>query len=498
MGISDILASTFQGGGPPAPAVGFVSYTILPGEVGVTNGTYPWFDPARYGASPAASGLVNSTAIQNALDSVAAARPTGDVVRFSVPGVYTLASGLTSSQPNIGLAGPVAGMGQDRNLAYGAVRLQLTGAIVGFTFNPSASSTIFHGPHISNLMIAGDANGTSLGGVLLKRCNNYVLDNVVCCDFPNGYGFKFDGSLNVNQYGVLRALKAQSCLRGLHFVKCNHHQMFGGHIDGNRNNPGGFLAGSIGILTDTVGGANAFFGVNIQGQETCVDMQGAGAGDELFGCRYEAFAIGVRVRTGVRGAFISGGSWDNNGSGGGGVGVQIDAGALETTAHMGRILSVGTMFTDAGSDSLVTTGGSSRRQHFGVGHAISSLGERAAIGVLGGNATTVRHHRAVSGAGSGLLEAFSLLDSNGALALYAALSAVIRVNTAGAHEGAVDVQVADGGALVQGARVDSQVADGETAFLVRRNVGGVLTLQRVSMGASDSGGAGFKLLRVAN
>lgn len=41
-------------------------------------------------------------------------------------------------------------------------------------------------------------------------------------------------------------------------------------------------------------------------------------------------------------------------------------------------------------------------------------------------------------------------------------------------------------------------ADGETAMLVRRNVGGAFSLQRVSMGAADSGGAGFKVLRVPN
>jgi hypothetical protein len=41
-------------------------------------------------------------------------------------------------------------------------------------------------------------------------------------------------------------------------------------------------------------------------------------------------------------------------------------------------------------------------------------------------------------------------------------------------------------------------ADGETALLLRRNVGGSYTLQRVSMGAADSGGTGYKVLRVPN
>jgi hypothetical protein len=41
-------------------------------------------------------------------------------------------------------------------------------------------------------------------------------------------------------------------------------------------------------------------------------------------------------------------------------------------------------------------------------------------------------------------------------------------------------------------------ADGETTLLLRRNVGGSYTLQRVSMGAADSGGTGYKVLRVPN
>lgn len=45
---------------------------------------------------------------------------------------------------------------------------------------------------------------------------------------------------------------------------------------------------------------------------------------------------------------------------------------------------------------------------------------------------------------------------------------------------------------------DAATADTETNILVRRNVGGSFSLARVSMGAADSGGAGFKLLRVPN
>jgi len=47
-------------------------------------------------------------------------------------------------------------------------------------------------------------------------------------------------------------------------------------------------------------------------------------------------------------------------------------------------------------------------------------------------------------------------------------------------------------------QVAADLADTETCLLIRRDVGGTETLQRVTMGATDSGGAGFKVLRVPN
>jgi hypothetical protein len=44
----------------------------------------------------------------------------------------------------------------------------------------------------------------------------------------------------------------------------------------------------------------------------------------------------------------------------------------------------------------------------------------------------------------------------------------------------------------------SPPTDGQVAMVVQRNVGGVITTQQVSMGGADSGGAGFRLLRVPN
>jgi hypothetical protein len=45
---------------------------------------------------------------------------------------------------------------------------------------------------------------------------------------------------------------------------------------------------------------------------------------------------------------------------------------------------------------------------------------------------------------------------------------------------------------------DAEIASGATTLVIRRNVGGTFSEQQVSMGAADSGGAGYKLLRVPN
>ncbi len=71
---------------------------------------------------------------------------------------------------------------------------------------------------------------------------------------------------------------------------------------------------------------------------------------------------------------------------------------------------------------------------------------------------------------------------------------IVPAAAAGGTEGAHKFTIA---ATVH-AQVDGTIADTETSLLLRRNVGGAFTLQRVTMGAADSGGAGFKVLRVAN
>ena len=70
---------------------------------------------------------------------------------------------------------------------------------------------------------------------------------------------------------------------------------------------------------------------------------------------------------------------------------------------------------------------------------------------------------------------------------------VHRAGGSGAHEFRVD----DGNDTVLG-KLDSSIGNDATALLIRRNLSGTLTLQRVTMGGVDSGGTGYRVLRVPN
>jgi hypothetical protein len=56
----------------------------------------------------------------------------------------------------------------------------------------------------------------------------------------------------------------------------------------------------------------------------------------------------------------------------------------------------------------------------------------------------------------------------------------------------------DAAGTASAAQITRTIASGETALLLRRNIGGVFSLARVTMGAPDSGGVGFRVLRVPN
>lgn len=119
---------------------------------------------------------------------------------------------------------------------------------------------------------------------------------------------------------------------------------------------------------------------------------------------------------------------------------------------------------------VVTRSGGADSPQFRVAHTASTV-----------------NYAVIQGGATGNGPSFTASGSDASIGMY--------FNTTGSGEirfrkdaGATELARFDGGTL----------ADGNTALLIRRNVGGTLSLQTVSMGAVDSGGAGFKVLRVPN
>lgn len=93
---------------------------------------------------------------------------------------------------------------------------------------------------------------------------------------------------------------------------------------------------------------------------------------------------------------------------------------------------------------------------------------------------------------------FAGRSSSGAEVEYATVRAQIIDPTAGSEDGAVQLFNKIGGADVQVMQIRDATVDTNTAMFLLVNTAGTVSLRRVTVGAADSGGAGFRVLRVAN
>ena len=378
------------------------------------------------------------TAIQAALDAIPS---TGGRVFFPA-GTYLLNSGLSTSTANMELYG-VGGQGQDSSLGHGATRFTIASGVVGFTFNPSAASSLFKGPVLRNLYFTGASGAT--GGILLNRVNNYLLENVVCADFTTGYGFHHNGTGNVNQYGKMIGCGAHQCQVGNKQTLTNGLQILGGYFDGagNASSP---VAGSTGIQIIS-GDTTSCVGVVVQGYETGIDVQ-AGEGESFVGCRLEVFTTGIRIDD-TDGASIIGGSFNNSLAGGTGTAISLTSNSTECLVWPGNIRSVTTQVSDAGTSNLTKTG----TQIVSVGTTGRVASERVAIASPSGGTDVASLIRFASANASSARLYFGLWNASSALAAYAAVYGVIVSNTAGSHEGKIQLNVASAGTLTNIAEI---------------------------------------------
>lgn len=136
------------------------------------------------------------------------------------------------------------------------------------------------------------------------------------------------------------------------------------------------------------------------------------------------------------------------------------------------------------------------------GVSVSSIGT-GVLGVANGGGTA-KGVQGRSSSGTGVLGLGSLAgvwgtcdsaSGAGVLADNTADGLAIRARGRVRLEGALDVGASTGPSF----SVDPATPPlGQTAILVQRNVGGTLSLQRVSVGAANSAGTGFRALRVPN
>lgn len=89
-------------------------------------------------------------------------------------------------------------------------------------------------------------------------------------------------------------------------------------------------------------------------------------------------------------------------------------------------------------------------------------------------------------------------DTTGVDQALAGLVAQATNATNGAITSLFQVEVRGANAVVVAAQVDEPTVNDDVGLLVRRRTAGVNSLTRVTLGAVDSGGVGFRLLRTTN
>lgn len=258
-------------------------------------------------------------------DAFGQATSAGGGVVFFPPGRYVLSSNIETACPNV-VAKGVGGTGQYRLVGMGLTQLLVASGKVGLTFNTSASSTVFQGPKVEGLtFVDNSGNNTATGGLLIKRTNNWRVEDCSFTGFGGGYGFHSDGTGNLNQYPWLVDSGFYDNLIGFKATLTGGIRIVNPVVDANSNTVSGVRASSTGIQFIS-GGTNFISGAIVQGCDIGVDYQWVNAnnlGNQIIGLRGEACNTLVKLVS-VKDSYFLGIQSNNSAMGGGGTALSMD------------------------------------------------------------------------------------------------------------------------------------------------------------------------------
>ena len=201
------------------------------------QGPEPWVDVKAYGAK--GDGSTNDAgAIQNAINSL----PFAGGTVFFPGGSYYVHSTVTisTSQVNVVLRG--AGAGGWGNSPQGTSEL-ITDQEINILQVGGTSSTSLGGPRIYNLGFRDiSSSGVALGAIQMNRIRHFLLEDVNCGEFTNGYCVTLDGTNDFVEYGDFIKLNARDVKTGVRMVNgVGQITFYGGHITSS------LVSGSIGL-----------------------------------------------------------------------------------------------------------------------------------------------------------------------------------------------------------------------------------------------------------
>lgn len=406
----------------------------------------------------------DSTGIQAAIDSVA----TGGTVYFP-PGTYYVGSSLdVAKYPFLVLRG--AGAGYPIGSAAGASEIVTDQAI--YIIEGGDNVSVNHkGCAIQDLGFRDTSGaGTALGAVRMTRTNRNRFERVSAGDFTGGTAFIFEPGGDSCVEPMLLGCQVRNCLRGIYSNGFTTAMtVLGGSYVGSS------IAGGVAV---EIYGSSQVLGAALDGWETAVVISN---NHNFVRTRIEGCTNGLVFESGARNVatgciFINctnGVTFSNDAT------QQLNELVMNhysgcTNNIVNNTLANRTLTIDEPS----------------IGYVLRQYGE---VGV--GNKFELYDIRSATGEGS----YFQATGNQGAY------KAVLRAYNDGTLTGAFVGATTNHRAYLLannepnvGVQRKADMSSGETGLLVLVNRAGVFSLDPVTIGAADSGGAGYKVLRVPN